>query len=76
MNKHYFNNIIDKLIIIIVLIVGLLIVPLRLTDYDLSSIPSGFGDNVFNNIILEHGFLWLCGKVSSFYNASFFVPPH
>jgi len=38
------------------------------------SLPGDLGDSRFNQYILEHGFYWITGKTSSFWNAPFFYP--
>jgi hypothetical protein len=37
-------------------------------------LPGDLGDTRFNQIILEHGFNWLCGRVEHFWDSFFFYP--
>ena len=48
------------------LVYGLHSVPIALFETNLSMIPGDFGDARFNNYILEHGYKYLTGHVSSF----------
>lgn len=38
------------------------------------NLPGDLGDSRINQYVLEHGFLWITGQTSSFWNAPFFYP--
>lgn len=42
--------------------------------FSAAKIPGDLGDARFNMYVLEHGFLWLSGRDSSFWSAPFFFP--
>lgn len=56
------------------LLYGLYSVPIALFETNLSMIPGDFGDARFNNYILEHGYKYLTGQVSSFWDAPIMYP--
>lgn len=37
-------------------------------------LPGDMGDTRFNQVILEHGFNWLCGRAERFWDSFFFYP--
>ena len=53
---------------------GLFSVPIELFETNLSMIPGDYGDARFNNYILEHGYKYLTGQVSSFWDAPMMYP--
>jgi hypothetical protein len=59
---------------LLLLIVGLWFVPLQIYGPHLSYIPGDLGDARFNNYILEHDYLYLTGKLNSYWDASFMYP--
>ena len=58
----------------IFLLIGLAILPLRVTNYDFTSLPGDLGDARFNNYILEHGYRFITFQEDSFWNAPFMYP--
>ena len=56
------------------LLYGLYSVPIALFETNLSMIPGDYGDARFNNYILEHGYKYLTGQVSSFWDAPMMYP--
>jgi hypothetical protein len=42
--------------------------------WDLSRIPGDYGDARFNYYVLEHGYSYLSGKISEYWNAPFMYP--
>ncbi|MGQ0829463.1 MAG: DUF7910 domain-containing protein [Bacteroidota bacterium] len=58
----------------LLLLAGLYFVPLKIFESDFSKIPGDYGDARFNNYILEHGHLYLTGKVDTYWDASFMYP--
>ena len=54
--------------------VGLYSVPLRIMGLDFSFIPGDMGDARFNLYILEHGYLYFTGELSSYWNAPIMYP--
>ncbi len=58
----------------VVLIFGLLAVPLSLTQLDLSYFPGDLGDARFNLYLLEHGYQYLQGMHTWYWNAPFMYP--
>ena len=42
--------------------------------WDLSHIPGDYGDARFNYYVLEHGYSYLSGKISEYWNAPFMYP--
>jgi hypothetical protein len=67
----FFKN---TLIPFVLLLCGLYLVPISIFELDFSKIPGDFGDARFNNYILEHGFQYLIGNVSSYWDAPFMYP--
>jgi hypothetical protein len=61
---------------VVLLILGLYLVPLSILNTDLTMIPGDTGDSRFNNYILEHGYKFLTGQVSTFWDAPFMYPYH
>lgn len=53
---------------------GIYSVPIALFETNFSMIPGDFGDARFNNYILEHGYKYLTGQVSSFWDAPIMYP--
>ncbi|MFI5203984.1 MAG: hypothetical protein ACHQF2_05755, partial [Flavobacteriales bacterium] len=47
---------------------------LGILGYDLTYIPGDKGDSRYINYLLEHGYQWICGDVSTFWNAPFMHP--
>ena len=68
------KNVLSLLLIICVYFVGICLVTLRMMHFDLTTIPGDIGDARLNNYFLEHGYKWITGQVSSFWNAPFFYP--
>lgn len=64
----------EKSIILVIFAVGFITVIMPYFGYHLQFIPGNLGDARFNNYILEHGYKWLSGTASSFWNAPFFFP--
>lgn len=58
----------------ILLALGLYLMPIRIFQPDFSKIPGDFGDARFNNYILEHGHLFITGKVDKYWDAPFMYP--
>lgn len=56
------------------LLYGLYSVPIALFETNLSMIPGDFGDARFNNYILEHGYKYLSGHVTSYWDAPIMFP--
>lgn len=69
------NRINLKIIVpFLLLLIGTYLMPIRILGFDLSMIPGDMGDARFNNFILEHGFQFLIGKVTNYWDASFMYP--
>jgi hypothetical protein len=68
------KNIMSLLLMICVYFVGIYLVTLRMMHFDLTAIPGDLADARLNNYFLEHGYKWITGQVSSFWNAPFFYP--
>ena len=62
------------LLIFCVYCAGIYLVPLSMMHYDLTLIPGDLIDARLNNYLLEHGYKWITGQVSSFWNAPFLYP--
>jgi len=60
--------------LILPFLAGMYFFPLQLTGIHLERIPGDLGDARLLNYILEHGFQFITGKQSSFYDAPFFYP--
>ncbi len=60
--------------LVAVLLGGLYMVPLRALGPRLTNIPGDLFDGRFNNYVLEHGWLFLTGHQSRFWDAPFFYP--
>lgn len=56
------------------LMVGLIIMPITLLGWNLAYYPGDLGDSRFNLYILEHGYKFLTGQISEYWNAPFMVP--
>jgi len=69
-NFKYF----DIIICFVVLLAGVYIHIISNLGFDLSKIPGDLGDSRFNNYILEHGYLYITGKVQYFWSAPFMYP--
>lgn len=54
--------------------VGIYSVPLKIMGLELSHIPGDMGDARFNLYILEHGYKYFAGEVSSYWNAPIMYP--
>jgi len=65
---------ISQLLPLIMLIVGVWLFPLDLLQRDLSVMPGDKGDSRFNNYVLEHGYNFLTGKVTNYWDAPFMYP--
>jgi len=50
------------------------VLPLRIVGLNIEFIPGDLGDARFNNIVLEHGYLFLINKVDWFWNAHYMYP--
>lgn len=61
-------------VILLLLFIGLYCVPFSIMGNALAFIPGRIGDATLSNYFLEHGFQWLSGTQSSFWNAPFFYP--
>lgn len=55
-------------------LVGVCISLYQFLGFNLAGLPGDLGDGRLNNYFLEHGYLWLCGRVGSFWNAPFMFP--
>ena len=55
-------------------LVGIYLVPFKMMHFNFSAIPGDLGDARLNNYVLEHGYKWINGHVTSFWNAPFFYP--
>jgi len=55
------------------LVFGFVFITLHQSDY-LRGVPGNMGDARFNNVILEHLFLWFSGKEPSLWSPGFFYP--
>lgn len=56
------------------LLLGLAVVPINLTGWGLDYFPGDIGDSRFNLYILEHGYKFLTGQISDYWNAPFMYP--
>lgn len=74
--RNYFNKEIQvsSLLPFVLLVVGVWLFPLDILQRDLSVMPGDKGDSRFNNYILEHGYNFLSGKVSNYWDAPFMYP--
>jgi len=70
MFKKYF----DYLIFCVLLFLGIYFHMIPNIGIDFSFIPGDLGDSRFNNYILEHGYLYVTGRVDSFWSAPFMYP--
>jgi len=68
------SNYRDLIIPILLFIVGMYILPLRIVGLNFEFIPGDLGDSRFNNIVLEHGYLFIMNKVDWFWNAHYMYP--
>ncbi len=59
---------------ILLMLAGIYLSGITYFNTDLSRIPGDFGDARFNNYILEHGHLFLTGKLDSYWDAHFMYP--
>jgi hypothetical protein len=57
-----------------VLVLGMSLVPLRVTGVQLTYLPSDALDGLFNSCVLEHGWQWLIGQQPRFWDAPFYYP--
>ncbi len=64
----------DLLIFIITFFCGFYFHIFGNLGFDLSKLPGDLGDTRLNNYFLEHGYLYLTGQVSSFWDAPFMFP--
>lgn len=49
-------------------------VPLKTVGWNFDSLPGDFGDNRFNNVMLEHGYRWIRGDAVAFWHPPFMYP--
>ncbi|MHB8261262.1 MAG: fascin domain-containing protein [Bacteroidia bacterium] len=68
------KKIIQLLVPIVLLGLGLYFMPIKIMGTDFSKVPGDFGDARFNNYILEHGYQYLTGKVTKYWDAPFLYP--
>lgn len=59
---------------LLLMIAGIYFGAIPYFNTDLSHIPGDYGDARFNNYILEHGHLFLTGKIKDYWNAPFMFP--
>jgi hypothetical protein len=62
------------LVVVALFLLGMALVPLSVTGFDLSRMPGDEGDGYFNACVLEHGWQWLSGQQSHFWDAPFYYP--
>jgi len=77
MNSRLKNSSIKSiqfLFVLACLVYGIYSVPIALFETNLRMIPGDYGDARFNNYILEHGYKYLTGQVSSFWDAPMMYP--
>jgi len=72
--QEKFNGYYQKGFVILLFLIGMYLVPLRITGFDFSQIPGDLGDSRFNNYILEHGHRYLHGEEEHFWTAPFMFP--
>ena len=65
---------VSRLLPLVMLIAGVWLFPLDILQRDLSVMPGDKGDSRFNNYILEHGYNFMTGKVSNYWDAPFMYP--
>jgi len=63
-----------SLLPLVMLIAGIWLFPLDILQRDLSVMPGDKGDSRFNNYILEHGYNFMTGKMSNYWDAPFMYP--
>lgn len=71
-NKRIYDN--DSPPFLFGLLVGLIIMPISLMGCNLAYYPGDLGDSRFNLYILEHGYKFLTGQISEYWNAPFMYP--
>jgi hypothetical protein len=59
---------------LVVLIIGIYLVPINIFNSDFSKILGDKGDARFNNYVLEHGYKYLKGEVSNYWDMSMMYP--
>ena len=59
---------------ILFMLMGLYFGVMPYFHWDLSRIPGDYGDARFNYYVLEHGYSYLSGKISEYWNAPFMYP--
>jgi hypothetical protein len=69
-----FNLILYRTTPFLVFFLGIWYFCIRILGYGLELVPGDLGDARFINYLLEHGYHWLKGDVSSFWNAEFLYP--
>ena len=57
-----------------VLIIGIYLVPINIFNSDFSKILGDKGDARFNNYVLEHGYKYIKGEVSNYWDMSMMYP--
>jgi hypothetical protein len=58
----------------LIFFVGIWYFCIRILGYNFEFIPGDLGDSRFINYLLEHNYLWISGKVDSFWDAGFMFP--
>lgn len=72
--EQKFSSYYQKGFVILLFLIGMYLVPLRITGFDFSQIPGDLGDSRFNNYILEHGHRYITGEEEHFWTAPFMFP--
>jgi hypothetical protein len=74
--RNYFKKEIQvsSLLPLVLLVVGVWLFPLDILQRDLSVMPGDKGDSRFNNYILEHGYNFITGKTTNYWDAPFMYP--
>lgn len=74
MLKNKYKTLFHLILTISVLVFGIRFYWISILGKNLEFLPGDWGDGRFNNFILEHGYMYLSGKVQSFWDAPFFFP--
>jgi hypothetical protein len=64
----------EILIILVMFVLGIILVPIAAMHLDLTYIPGDLKDGRLNNYFFEHGFKWINGQLSNFWDDLFFYP--
>ncbi len=69
-----FHQIVNRYAPLIAFLFGIWYFCIRILGYNLEYIPGDLGDYRFINYLLEHGYRWIVGDVSHFWDGAFMYP--